>query len=365
MTRSNVNLLTLSDIARFEVENQLLSFYHQSQSMSDGWSLLRYDEGNNGITSPLYRSQYPATQDSISYWEVVGNLLHSDRGIIGIGHLRVATSGSTSIPNPHPWMFNHNNLSYSLIHNGTVNKELLYDLITDNETDLSWLESHPPQTFDGGDWRSMGWGNVVDSELILLFIMKRIQNAQNVFDGYVTAILDLVNAGINANQLNMVFSDGLSLIIFGGDNGLYIKDSEEYFSVMTQPPMDENLDWDGITHQELVMVNQDSLIRYPDFVSNNIQESRIIPSYFNMSPAYPNPFNGSVYFSLDGLSSADIDISIFSIIGKKIDQFNLSGPMSGRIEIGWTPPNNLSSGTYFIEAGFKGNKQTQKILFIK
>ena len=72
---------------------------------------------------------------------------------------------------------------FSLMHNGTVNKDLLLNLITDSGTDSSWIETHPPQTFGGGHWNEGGWESVVDSELILLHVMKKI-NLQIYFFHY-------------------------------------------------------------------------------------------------------------------------------------------------------------------------------------
>ena len=365
-TRSEITLPTLTVEGRSVLDGQLTSFYHQSQSMLDGWALLSYSDNYQGNIVPLCRSADPATNDSSLYWETVETLLDEDLGRIGIGHLRVATSGLSSIPNPHPWMFHDNGMSFSLIHNGTVNKDLLHDLLTNHGSDLSWLELHPPQTFGGGDWKSMGWGNVVDSELILLFIMKRINDVQDTIEGFKQAMSDLVNAGISAGQLNLIFSNGASLMVFGGENGLFINEYPEYYSVMTQPPSTDGSQWQGIDHQELVIIGSDSLTRYPDFITNNLDdETVVVPSYFMMFPAYPNPFNGAITFMLDGLVSSDIDVSIYSVTGENVDQFDVPGPMNGKIRVKWQPPVNLASGTYFIRASTRKIEETQKILFIK
>ena len=95
-------------------------------------------------------------------------------------------------------------------------KDLLHNLITDNGIDLSWLETHPPQTFGGGQWSGSGWESVVDSELILLLVMKKINLLGDNIEGFKAAVSDLVNAGVNAGQLNLIFSNGYSLLIFGG-----------------------------------------------------------------------------------------------------------------------------------------------------
>ena len=364
--RSDLTFSGLSDTQYAEIETQLNSFYFQSESMLDGWSLLRYNESEQDSVSPIYRSESPATNDSALYWSAVEALLGSDSGKIGVGHLRIATSGTNSVPNPHPWMFYLNDLSYSLIHNGTVNKGILYDLITDSGNDLSWLELYPPQTFGGGDWKSTGWTNVVDSELVLIYLMKEIQSHGDMVSGFQTAMINMINAGTNASQLNLIFSDGGSLFVFGGNHGLYTTESSDYYAVMTQPPNNDSNEWTGIANQEMMVINSGGIVRYPNFVTNDMEENQNInPLFFSMSPAYPNPFNGSIYFALNGLTSEQVNISIYSVMGKKVDQFFVPRLDDQQSKIGWSPSLNIPSGTYIIQASTSYFNQTQKILFIK
>ena len=364
--RSDLTFSEVSEAQYAEIELQLNSFYFQSEYMLDGWALLRYNESEQDSVTPIYRSESPATNDSALYWNAVDALLGSDSGKIGIGHLRIATSGSNSVPNPHPWMFYHNDISYSFIHNGTVNKEILYDLITESGTDLTWLELYPPQTFGGGDWKSSGWTNVVDSELILLYIMKEVQYHEDVVIGFQTAVINMINAGTSASQLNFIFSDGGSLFIFGGSHGLYTTESSDYYSIMTQPPNNDGNEWIGIANEEMIVINSSGIVRYPDFVTNDMEDDHdIYPLSFTMSPAYPNPFNASVYFVLDGQTSEHVNISIYSIIGKQVDQFFIPRLNGQQSKIGWSPSLNVPSGTYFIQASTNYFNETQKILFIK
>ena len=100
--RSDITFPSLSGPeVKEEVQSQLTTFYYQSENMLDGWALLSYDNSEQDSISPLYRSKSPATNDSVLYWTTVETLLGSESGKIGLGHLRVATSGSNSIPNPH------------------------------------------------------------------------------------------------------------------------------------------------------------------------------------------------------------------------------------------------------------------------
>ncbi len=136
---------------------------------------------------------------------------------------------------------------------------------------------------------------------------------------------------------------------------------------MTQPPTNNSDQWAGLGHAEMVVINSDGISSYPNLVHNDDDNNNDIqyPSYFTMSPAYPNPFNNSVYFILDGITEEPVDISIYSIIGRKIEQFSIPRLDDQQNKIGWLPKMNVPSGTYFIQASTNYIKQTQKILFIK
>ena len=365
--RSGLTLSTLSSSDRSILTNELTTLYYQSEAMLDGWAFLGYDQTISDSLAPIYRSGSPATEDSTLYWNSVDILTNQGENFIGIGHLRVATSGSNSIPNPHPWMFYADGISYSLIHNGTVSKDVLYDLITDNGSDLSWLEEHEPQTFGSGDWKGDGWANVVDSELVLLYIMKHIHYGNDLISGLQNSLINILGQGVNAHQLNMIFSEGENLYVFGGTNGLSIAESSEHYAVMTQPPNDTSLEWIGLEQEELVILNASGISRHPDFTASisGEKDDPVIPDKLMVDPAYPNPFNGAISFRLTTLGQSQVSVTIFSITGKKIEQFRVDNIGIEGQEITWSPKADIAAGTYFINVRTKNISRTQKILYIK
>jgi hypothetical protein len=348
------------------IQSELNSFYHQSAMMLDGWSILGYQDSSHQGTISICRSPNTAPNDSSLYWETVENLMSNERGIIGMGHLRVATSGSNSIPNPHPWIFQNEYTVFSLMHNGTVNKDLLLNLITDSGTDSSWIETHPPQTFGGGQWSESGWESVVDSELILLHVMKKINLLGDNIEGFKAGVSDLVNAGVNAGQLNLIFSDGYSLLVFGGASGLFVNEHSEFTAVMTQPTDDQYHHWQSIANEELIYIDPDTLLRFRNFIINDLDDNpEIPPTKFQISKAYPNPFNSSINFKLNGYGNEEFSISIYSIMGTMVDQFYVLTSLSEGQIVQWNPDSRLASGTYFINVAAGNFQETQKILFIK
>ena len=161
-TKAGLTLNTDTDEEVSILNSELYDLYIQSQYNPNGWSLLRYDIEQTYPLEPLMRSEQSAYEDSATYWQTVDMLFQEGSGKIGVGHVRAATSGASSIPNPHPWLF-HSGITYSFVHNGNVSKDLLYGLITDQGMDQSWLDEHPPQTFGVGSWEDNGWSSVVDS----------------------------------------------------------------------------------------------------------------------------------------------------------------------------------------------------------
>ena len=364
-TKNNLSLSTLSNNEKNNVRSQLNSLFIQSTFMSNGWSILDYPFSVDNIL-PIYRSEKTAFSDSTVYWSIIDSLLSNGTGGIGLAHLRLASSGINSVPNPHPWMFYDDDKSYSFMHNGTVDKELLFNLITNNGTDLSWLDENEPQTFDGSDWRGAGWQNVVDSELIMLYVTQQILEIGDVYLGLQVALSDITNQGISAIQLNMIFSDGISLYCFGGSNGLSYTESDEHYAVMTQPENSGNLNWTGIKNGELIVIESSGLVNYPNFLLVENQNDPLVPEDVRvMNPAYPNPFNNSTQFSFSNISEPlTLNVSFYNLNGQLVE-FLPSLNIENNEIVKWSPSSELPSGTYFLQANLDNNVFNQKILFIK
>ena len=365
-TKNNLGFSMLSNNEKSKAYNQLNSFFIQSTFMSNGWSILDYPADTENNISPIFRSEKTAFSDSTVYWNIIDSLFINGTGEIGLAHLRLASSGINSVPNPHPWMFYDNNKSYSFMHKGTVDKELLFNLITDNGSDLSWLNNNEPQTFDGSDWRTVGWQNVVDSELIMLYLAQQISERGDVYLGLQVALSSITNQGISAIQLNMIFSDGISLYCFGGSNGLSYTESDEHFAVMTQPENSGALNWTGIKNGELVVIGSSGLVNYPNFLLVENQNDPFFPENLSvMNPAYPNPFNSSVQFSFSNIPEPmDLNVSFYNLNGQLVESL-LSRNIAENEIVKWIPSLELPSGTYFLQANLGNNVFNQKILFIK
>lgn len=79
---------------------------------------------------------------------------------------------------------------------------------------------------------------------------------------------------------------------------------------------------------------------------------------------YPNPFNSSTKIIFNLNKPQIVQVSIYNILGKKTDYFELPFAKSGENEIRWKP-NTLTSGIYFINIVCKEFTQTIKTIYIK
>jgi len=364
-------VLNMATSQEFEfVSYQLDALYDQSQYNQDGWAVIRYEISVDSLVGTIFRSELPANQDSLNYWTTMNAIFGEQSDRIGIAHIRTATSGASLIPNPHPWIFEASK-TYSFVHNGGASKELLYDLITDNGSDDTWLEQHPPQTFGNGDWRDGGWSSVVDSELIMLLIMKQIDIFDDMLIGIEAAFSMMLGAGISPYMLNCVFSDSESLYVYGGSNGLKFSESESFYSVMSSPPNNSvSYNWEPISTGELIILNKDGFTRYPSFAVVQSNEPEIvIPQNLELYPAYPNPFNGQVVIPFKAPTDRTSSISIINISGNSVYRKYLSTREKESGKIIWQPDkaaeHSLASGVYIIKMASGVYVKTSKIMFIK
>ena len=370
MLKSGNSFSSLDQEEQELIQIQMSAYYDQSQYNANGWSIIQYERQPNVIENNIYRSAYPAVQDSANYWQIMNTVLNDSLHNMVIAHLRAATSGASSIQNPHPWIFESDSV-YSFVHNGGASKDVLYNIITENGTDVSWLIQNPPQTYGDGDWQDEGWSSVVDSELIMLLIMKEITAYSSVIEGLQSALSKMLSNGIYPSMLNFVFSDSKSLYAYGGNSGLKIMESNSYFSIMSSPPSNQQMyAWEPINSNELTIIKENSITKYQTFASTSIEQPDVIlPKSAKLYSPYPNPFNGRLSIPFDVNLAQLPNISIYNIEGKRIFTKNLSGNDINRGKIYWNVSNNQthnpSSGIYIVKLYTRTNSESSKIMFIK
>ncbi|MFH1213287.1 MAG: lamin tail domain-containing protein [Candidatus Neomarinimicrobiota bacterium] len=88
------------------------------------------------------------------------------------------------------------------------------------------------------------------------------------------------------------------------------------------------------------------------------------PDYFQLYPAYPNPFNNTTHLAFDMPISSAVILTIFDLHGNQISEICL-GPLSaGRHDFEWNG-NSYVSGLYFYRVQVGEQARAGKFLLLK
>ena len=101
------------------------------------------------------------------------------------------------------------------------------------------------------------------------------------------------------------------------------------------------------------------------FVDNlSATTESLVPTDIVLENAYPNPFNPSTRIAFSVPSDMHVDLSIYDINGRMVEQLINDVKLAGSHDINWDASMN-ASGVYFIRFNADGNMHTQKILLVK
>jgi hypothetical protein len=89
-----------------------------------------------------------------------------------------------------------------------------------------------------------------------------------------------------------------------------------------------------------------------------------MPSASSLNSAYPNPFNPTTTISYNVGEYSYVNVSIYNIQGRIIDNLVSEYKENGNHQITWNA-ENLPSGVYFVKFDADGFSQTQKLMLIK
>jgi len=85
---------------------------------------------------------------------------------------------------------------------------------------------------------------------------------------------------------------------------------------------------------------------------------------FNLSPAYPNPFNPATTISWELDKNSAFEVAVFNILGQKIDVIASGHANAGRYSKVWDA-SKFTSGVYFVQLQAGNRVKTQKMLYLK
>jgi hypothetical protein len=95
-----------------------------------------------------------------------------------------------------------------------------------------------------------------------------------------------------------------------------------------------------------------------------IDDDAIIPSKYTLNQNYPNPFNGTTLISYNLKEQGWTKLTVFDILGKKIDVVVDEYQEAGYHQREWQA-DNKASGIYFYRLETSNYSQTRRMLLIK
>ncbi len=111
----------------------------------------------------------------------------------------------------------------------------------------------------------------------------------------------------------------------------------------------------------------DSIVAYQfDFATDVGSENEVpFPHSFNISEPFPNPFNPSVYFTVSLAQKSQLKLTVYNILGRKVEVLFDSEISAGTHTFTWNGSNN-ASGVYFARAVTNnGHAQSKKMILLK
>lgn len=95
-----------------------------------------------------------------------------------------------------------------------------------------------------------------------------------------------------------------------------------------------------------------------------------IPTYIDLQPNYPNPFNITTTINYSTTQAGNIKLTIYDILGREIkvlvDEFQTAGPQSAKWDGTDKKGKRVPSGTYFYQiSGEDGNTSAKKMILLK
>jgi hypothetical protein len=98
--------------------------------------------------------------------------------------------------------------------------------------------------------------------------------------------------------------------------------------------------------------------------ATNVDIPSVNQKQFSIPQNYPNPFNASTTIKYDLPKTAEVTLSIFDILGRKIETINAGKQSSGQNSIVWNA-RHATSGIYFYKIQAGDFSETKRCLLLK
>ena len=232
--------------------------------------------------------------------------------------------------------------------------------------DISFSEGHFVHDVLGVEWAMNDIGYSTVNVLDDLAVTAEMDTSEITLDpsfmfatGSMADIVDPLGYGTQ-DQLPSPFESGDSLVTALGVPSYYV--SSENGNVVF---MAFNLSMMPDDDQQAVMGN--FLAWSASTVSN--EDELNLPTEFALYENYPNPFNPVTTIRFDVPEISDVNITVYNVLGKQVNSFDLNTMSPGTHHIKWRGIDNagkpVSSGLYFYTIKAGDFFATKKMMLLK
>jgi len=275
-------------------------------------------------------------------------------------HKRNASTGSSAIANPHPWVYSGDGRTITFMHNGNVAIHQLDIFYQANQQlvdpEIEALRDPDPFGLNTG---------IVDSGLLFAVLLMNIKQADwNILSGIMATLHngELWDSLYGDRILNFILSDGDDTYAYRGfvnsPNllGYSYNESSAVISSLLTSDM-QTLDPDDLLYMP---ANAEPVL----FQNASLAESdaTIAPQTLRHS-VFPNPFNPTTNIAFTLPANAHVSLQIFNIHGQLIKTIEKDLPQ-GENSVVWEA-QDASSGVYFYRIVAGRHKATGKMLLLK
>jgi len=202
-----------------------------------------------------------------------------------------------------------------------------------------------------GDVNSDGQLNVVDIVSMVNIVLSSAR--ENTFDSS-------TRASLNGSMLNFEGSVGAfqasgELVSNLNGQDLMMMDNGKVVVFNLNGLLDTKSFTFSSTPSDLIIASSSGEV---------VEISSMLPGSFRLNEVYPNPFNPSTNISYAIDVNSYVNISIYDIAGKKIDELVNTKQYIGNYNINWNAGAN-PSGIYFVKLFANEQTAIQKIILIK
>jgi glucuronoarabinoxylan endo-1,4-beta-xylanase len=101
-------------------------------------------------------------------------------------------------------------------------------------------------------------------------------------------------------------------------------------------------------------------------ITTSIESENAIPAEFELDQNYPNPFSSSTVISYKLNKQADVQITIYDVLGREVKKINSANQSAGIHGVLWDAKNDLgrkmAAGVYFYQMNVGNKTLTRKML---